>query len=72
MSSSVLYERLRDLTDALLVTQTDNDEYELTELGRELGESLQPLDAWARRWSRALDGVGSTERAAQNLDRPHS
>ena len=54
MSSSVLYERLRDLTDALLVTKTDNDQYELTKLGRELGESLHPLDAWARRWSRAL------------------
>jgi DNA-binding HxlR family transcriptional regulator len=72
MSSSVLYERLRDLTDALLVTQTNNDEYQLTKLGRELGESLQPLDTWARRWSRAFDGVGRTEHAAKNHDRPHS
>ena len=72
LSSSVLYERLRDLTDALLITQTDNDEYELTKLGRELGESLQPLDAWARRWSRALDGIARIEHAAQNNDRPHS
>jgi DNA-binding HxlR family transcriptional regulator len=55
MSSSVLYERLRDLSDASLVVQGDDGEYELTRLGRELGESLQPLDAWARRWSRALD-----------------
>ena len=55
MSSSVLYERLRDLRDAALVVQGDNGEYELTRLGRELGESLQPLDAWARRWSRALE-----------------
>ena len=71
MSSSVLYERLRDLTVALLVTQTDNDEYELTKLGRELGESLHPLDDWARRWSRALNGVGRTERAVQNHDQPN-
>ncbi|MFZ4810738.1 MAG: winged helix-turn-helix transcriptional regulator [Ilumatobacteraceae bacterium] len=55
LSSSVLYERLRDLTDAELVAQRDNGEYELTKLGRELGDSLQPLDAWARRWSKALD-----------------
>lgn len=55
MSSSVLYERLRDLSDASLVVQGDSGEYELTKLGRELGESLQPLDAWARHWSRALD-----------------
>ena len=55
LSSSVLYERLRDLTDAALVSQDDNGAYGLTKLGRELGESLQPLDAWARRWSKSLD-----------------
>ena len=55
LSSSVLYERLRDLTDAALVAQRDDGEYELTKLGRELGDSLEPLDAWARRWSKALD-----------------
>ena len=55
LSSSVLYERLRDLTDAALVAQGPTDEYELTKLGRELGDSLQPLDAWARRWSKTLD-----------------
>lgn len=55
LSSSVLYERLRDLTDASLVVQTESGEYYLTKLGGELGDSLQPLDAWARRWSKALD-----------------
>ena len=55
LSSSVLYERLRDLTDAALVVQRDDGEYELTKIGRELGESLQPLDAWARRWSRSFE-----------------
>ena len=55
LSSSVLYERLRDLIDASLVVQTESGDYDLTKLGRELGDSLQPLDAWARRWSRALD-----------------
>jgi DNA-binding HxlR family transcriptional regulator len=55
LSSSVLYERLRDLTDASLVVQTERGDYDLTRLGRDLGESLQPLDAWARRWSKSLD-----------------
>lgn len=54
LSSSVLYERLRDLTEAALVVQDDNGEYGLTLLGRQLGDSMQPLDAWARRWSKAL------------------
>lgn len=55
LSSSVLYERLRDLTDAALVVQGGSGEYELTKLGQELGDSLQPLDAWARRWSKDLE-----------------
>jgi DNA-binding HxlR family transcriptional regulator len=54
LSSSVLYERLRELIDAALVAQRGNGEYELTKLGRDLGDSLQPLDAWARRWSKTL------------------
>ena len=54
LSSSVLYERLRDLADAALVTQGANGAYELTKFGRELGESLEPLDTWARRWSKSL------------------
>ena len=52
MSSSVLYERLGELTDAGLVTRTDDSHYALTELGGSLGEALAPLDAWARRWAR--------------------
>jgi DNA-binding HxlR family transcriptional regulator len=55
LSSSVLYERLRDLTDASLVVQGDGGDYELTRLGRELSDSLNPLDDWARRWAKALD-----------------
>lgn len=55
LSSSVLYERLRDLAEAGLVTRDGDGDYELTPLGRDLGASLQPLDAWARRWSAGLD-----------------
>lgn len=59
MSSSVLYERLRELTEAALVSQDTNEAYQLTDLGRGLGEALQPLDTWAHRWSRALNGPSS-------------
>lgn len=54
LSSSVLYDRLRELTAADLIGRTDEGTYELTELGRELGAALAPLDTWARRWQRAI------------------
>ena len=53
MSSSVFYERLRELTAAGLLHKADDDAYELTALGRSLGAALEPLDAWAKRWSRS-------------------
>jgi DNA-binding HxlR family transcriptional regulator len=61
LSSSVLYERLRDLETAVLVSQNEIGAYQLTDLGVALGAALQPLDSWARRWSRALNG-GNTQR----------
>jgi DNA-binding HxlR family transcriptional regulator len=54
MSSSVLYDRLRELTDAGLLRRGDNQTYALTELGTGLGAAIEPLDAWARRWSMQL------------------
>jgi DNA-binding HxlR family transcriptional regulator len=52
MSSSVLYERLKELLDAGLIQQTDTRDYELTPIGRALGDAIEPLDKWAIRWSR--------------------
>jgi DNA-binding HxlR family transcriptional regulator len=52
MSSSVLYERLGELTDAGLVTRDDDGAYALTDLGASLGEALGPLDSWARTWAK--------------------
>lgn len=52
LSSSVLYDRLHDLTDAGLVEKDEGGQYRLTDLGGDLGRALQPLDAWARRWAR--------------------
>ena len=52
MSASVLYERLRELTEAGLVRQEASSDYGLSPLGRSLGEAIAPLDAWSRRWAR--------------------
>jgi len=52
MSSSVLYERLRELLEAGLIQQTEGREYELTKIGRALGNAIEPLGKWAERWSK--------------------
>jgi DNA-binding HxlR family transcriptional regulator len=54
MSSSVLYERLDELTDAGLLTRDEAGAYLLTDLGAALAPALESLDSWARRWSDAL------------------
>jgi DNA-binding HxlR family transcriptional regulator len=54
LSSSVLYDRLRELQDAALVEQDDDDAYRLSAIGESLGSALQPLDGWAREWSSRL------------------
>jgi DNA-binding HxlR family transcriptional regulator len=51
MSSSVLSQRLAELREAGVVAPADAG-YELTAEGREMLESLAPLDEWARRWAR--------------------
>ena len=56
MSASVLYERLRELTDAGLLSRDDAGDYLLTGVGAELNVALAPLDAWAREWAAALEG----------------
>jgi len=54
MSSSVLYERLDELTAAGLLTRDEAGAYLLTDLGAALAPALESLDAWARRWSDTL------------------
>jgi DNA-binding HxlR family transcriptional regulator len=54
MSSSVLYERLRELAEAGLLHRLGTGSYQLTELGTGLGAALEPLDAWAGNWSRQM------------------
>lgn len=51
MSSSVLYDRLRELTEAGLIERDGDGDYALTDLGATLGTAIEPLDAWARSWA---------------------
>jgi DNA-binding HxlR family transcriptional regulator len=51
MSSSVLYQRLNELTDAHLLAREPSGAYRLTDLGAALAPALESLDAWARRWA---------------------
>lgn len=53
VSSSVLYERLRELHDAGLIDRDDDGAYQLTALGEGLRDALAPLDAWAQRWAQS-------------------
>jgi DNA-binding HxlR family transcriptional regulator len=64
MSSSVLYQRLEELTAAGLLTRDDADRYQLTELGAALRPALGSLDAWASRWAAALQQAAQPARAA--------
>ena len=51
MSSSVLYQRLRELSEAGLVVQDGEGRFAVTPLGGDLRDALEPLDAWSRRWA---------------------
>jgi DNA-binding HxlR family transcriptional regulator len=51
MSSSVLYQRLRELSESGLVVQDSEGRFAITPLGGELRAALEPLDAWSRRWA---------------------
>lgn len=51
MSSSVLYQRLRELSEAGLVVRDDEGRFAITPLGGDLRGALEPLDEWARRWA---------------------
>jgi DNA-binding HxlR family transcriptional regulator len=54
MSSSVLYDRLRDLDASGLIERTSGDEYVLSRIGASLGTALTPLIAWSESWASSL------------------
>ena len=53
MSSSVLTRRVAELRDAQLV-ERHSEGYVLSELGKGLVTSMQPLLAWSRTWAAEL------------------
>ncbi|MCB9594785.1 MAG: helix-turn-helix transcriptional regulator [Sandaracinaceae bacterium] len=55
VSPSVLNARVAELREAG-VLEDAAEGYALSARGRELGELLLPLDAWARRWARRSSG----------------
>jgi len=54
MSSSVLRQRLNELTDARIVEQHPDTSYALTPLGRDAYQALRPLVRWSTRWADQL------------------
>ena len=54
MSSSVLSDRLAELTAAGLVAKDADERHALTRLGRELSIAIEPLSAWSQRWARQV------------------
>lgn len=54
LSSSVLYQRLRELTTNGIIAPSA-DGYELTRLGAALSHALRPLNEWAITWAQAQE-----------------
>ena len=53
MSSSVLYDRLDELSTARLIDKDPDGRYTLTNSGKTLGASIASLDRWANDWAAA-------------------
>ena len=51
MSSSVMYERLSELTAARLVIKDPDGRYALSDSGRSLGAAIASLERWAGEWA---------------------
>ena len=69
MSSSVLYERLAELTAAGLLARDEAGAYLLTDLGAALAPALESLDCWARRWAQILQETDRTPYTRDSLPR---
>jgi DNA-binding HxlR family transcriptional regulator len=57
VSSSVLADRLRELSEAGVVGRAV-DGYLLTATGRDLLQRLRPLEEWSAQWTKRLAGTG--------------
>jgi DNA-binding HxlR family transcriptional regulator len=65
MSSSVLYQRLGELTEAALIERNEAGRYLLTGIGSSLSTAIEPLDSWARTWAGSGDRVGPAAPSGQ-------
>jgi DNA-binding HxlR family transcriptional regulator len=54
MSSSVLGQRLSELSEARLVEQCADTSYALAPLGRQAYQALRPLVRWSAKWAEHL------------------
>jgi DNA-binding HxlR family transcriptional regulator len=54
MSSSVLGQRLSELSEACLIEQRADTSYALAALGQEAYQALRPLIRWSARWAEHL------------------
>jgi DNA-binding HxlR family transcriptional regulator len=55
VSPSVLSQRLRDLLDAQLLKVEETGWYSVTDIGKQLRDPLERLDAWTKRWAKRLE-----------------
>jgi DNA-binding HxlR family transcriptional regulator len=53
MSSSVLYDRLKELGEAGLLQKDEEGHYRLSEIGSTLGAAILPLIRWSTDWEAA-------------------
>ncbi len=54
MSPSVLSTRLKELAEAKLIVATEDQQWQLTDLGAGLTEAIAPLNDWSEAWKDAL------------------
>jgi DNA-binding HxlR family transcriptional regulator len=57
MSTSVLTQRLVELSDAQLIEKDQDGNYMLTEAGLRLLTRLDGIDEWTQEWARTVRGV---------------
>ena len=70
MSASVLNQRLAELREADVVSQSGEGGYELTREGGSLLDGLGALDAWAKRWDRRSAKQAAAARSSAIEARP--
>src|SRR5713226_8325888 len=63
LSPTVLNQRLKELTNSMLVTRANREGYKLSEFGVDLLQAFEPLGKWTTRWAR----VTGSQKSRRNL-----